>query len=158
MRLILMLLGLMICATAGVADEGAKRPPEGVSDVLTVHAKRPSQWKQAVDVTVVTAVSVEALKRVIKDPRPHGEGHAHGSGYGFPSGDATLAFALARVASEYHHEHRALWYALAGRVAWSRVKRQAHDWDDVIGGALLGSWIGDTAVSEGGIVLKKWEW
>ncbi len=48
--------------------------------------------------------------------------------------------------------------ALAARVAWSRVKRQAHDWDDVIGGALLGSWIGDTAVSDGGIVLKKWEW
>ncbi len=96
MKLAIALFVLMVCATACVADGAATRPPEGARDVLTVHAKRPSQWKQALDVTIVTAASVESLKRTIKDPRPHGEGHAHGSGYGFPSRDATLAFALAR--------------------------------------------------------------
>jgi hypothetical protein len=118
----------------------------------------PSQWKLALDATIVTAVSVEALKRTIKDPRPYGEGHAHGYGYGFPSGDASLAFAFARLASHYHPRQRSLWYLLAARVAWSRVKREAHDWDDVIGGAALGCYIGDAEVAHEGLVLKKWEW
>jgi hypothetical protein len=128
-------------------DEGTEAIPD-----------KPPELKLALDVTIVTAVSVEALKRTIRDPRPLGEGHAHGYGYGFPSGDATLAFALARVASEYHPKQRILWYLLAARVAWSRVKREAHDWQDVIGGAALGTWIGESAVRNGGIVLKTWEW
>jgi membrane-associated phospholipid phosphatase len=119
---------------------------------------RPPELRQAVDVAVVTLVSVEALKRVVRDPRPSREGGQPYSGYGFPSGHAALAFGLARVASEYRPGQEALWYALAGCVAWSRVKRQAHDWDDVIGGALLGSWVSDTAAGSGGIVLKKWNW
>ena len=146
MRQILLTLILSLgCVSAAHADGEPQR-------------RKPAELRQALDVTIVTAISVEALKRTIRDPRPHGEGHAHGYGYGFPSGDATLAFALARVASDYHPKQKALWYALAARVAWSRVKRQAHDWDDVIGGAALGSRIGDTAVGNGGIVLKKWEW
>ena len=106
----------------------------------------------ALDVTVAAAISVEALKRTVKDPRPDG------SDYGFPSGDAAVAFALARVASEYHPKQRGLWYLIAGRVAWSRVRREAHDWEDVLGGAALGSWIGESAVRNGGMVLKRWEW
>jgi len=136
------------------ATEGA--PTESTDEGTEASPGKPPELKLALDVTIVTAVSVEALKRTIKDPRPLGEGHAHG--YGFPSGDATLAFALARVASEYHPKQRTLWYLLAARVAWSRVKREAHDWQDVIGGAALGTWIGESAVRNGGIVLKRWEW
>jgi len=128
------------------------------ADCRTKAADRPPELKQALDVTITTAVSVEALKRIIRDPRPHGEGHAHGYGYGFPSGDAALAFALARVASEYHPRQRTLWYLLSSRVAWSRVKRQAHDWDDVIGGATLGTYIGQDALAHGGIVLATVNW
>lgn len=120
-------------------------------------SRKPPELRQAVDVTVVTLVSAEALKRVIRDPRPSSDGVVHGNGYGLPSGHTALAFGLARVASEYHPKQRTLWYALAARVAWSRVKRRAHNWDDVIGGALLGSWVGDTAVGSGGIVLKRWD-
>jgi membrane-associated phospholipid phosphatase len=140
---------LMILSLGAIRAAGAEPSPP---------SEKPLELRQALDVTIVSAISVEVLKRTIRDPRPHGEGHTHGYGYGFPSGDATLAFALARVASDYHPKQRTLWYALAARVAWSRVKRQAHDWDDVIGGALLGSRIGDTAVGSGGIVLKRWEW
>ncbi len=133
-------------------------PTEATDEGTETSQVKPPELKLALDVTIVTAVGVEALKRTIKDPRPYGEGHAHGYGYGFPSGDATLAFALARVASEYHPKQRTLWYLLAARVAWSRVKRDAHDWQDVIGGAALGTWIGESAVRNGGIVLKTWEW
>ena len=114
--------------------------------------ERAGELKLALDVAIVSAVSVEALKRTFEDPRPEG------SGYAFPSGHATVAFALARVASEYHPKQRVLWYAIAAGVAWSRVKEDAHDWDDVIAGAALGSWIGDGGVRNGGLVLRQWKW
>ncbi len=144
-------------ATVGEAAEaGAAQPEATPADATAEDAdgttNRPPELKLALDVTIVTAISVEALKRTVKDPRPDG------SEYGFPSGDATLAFALARVASEYHPKQRTLWYLLAARVAWSRVKREAHDWQDVIAGAALGTWIGESAVRNGGVVLKSWEW
>jgi len=127
-------------------------PRVGWGEGLEPRLERVPELKIALDVTVTTAISVEALKRTFKDARPDG------SDYGFPSGDAAVAFALARVASEYHPRQRALWYLIAARVAWSRVKREAHDWEDVIGGAALGCWIGGSAVRNGGIVLKRWEW
>ena len=130
----------LLCVGAAWSED-AQQPPE-----------RLPELKLALDVTLTTAIAVEALKRTFKDPRPDG------SEYGFPSGDAALAFALARVASEYHPKQRVLWYLIAARVAWSRVRREAHDWEDVIGGAALGSWIGDAAIRNGGIVLKTWEW
>ena len=145
-------------ATATEGTPAEAMPTEATDEGPEASPGKPPELKLALDVTIVTAVSVEALKRTIRDPRPLGEGHAHGYGYGFPSGDATLAFALARVASEYHPKQRTLWYLLATRVAWSRVKREAHDWQDVIGGAALGTWIGESAVRNGGIVLKRWEW
>ena len=157
-----MKLALLLVLTLGSTGLAAAAEVDGASAGAVpvtgdARPRQPPEWKQVVDATIVTAISVEALKRTIRDPRPHGE-KAHGKGYGFPSGDAALAFALARVASHYQPKQRALWYVLAARVAWSRVKRQAHDWDDVIGGAALGSLIGDSAIGNGGIVLKSWEW
>jgi membrane-associated phospholipid phosphatase len=120
---------------------------------------RPPELRVALDVTITTAISVELLKRTFKDPRPEASiSDRPGSNYAFPSGDAALAFGLATVATEYHPEHKWLWYLVAARVAWSRVKKNAHDWDDVIAGAALGSWIGESTVAQGGIVLKRWEW
>jgi len=186
MKSVMLLLGLALCGTACLASEGVEHltgvlgrmhtangaaPPQGrraglrfAQDGNALAApiaqtspeatppKRPSQWKQALDVTIVTTISVEALKRTFRDRRPVGEGYA------FPSGHATVSFVLARVASSYHPKQKALWYLIAARIAWSRVRVRAHTWDDVIAGAALGSWIGDTAVGNGGIVLKKWEW
>lgn len=127
-------------------------PAAAWGDGPELREERPPELRLALDVTLTTAISVEALKRTLRDPRPDG------SDYGFPSGDSALAFALARVASEYHPEHRTLWYLIAVRVAWSRVKREAHDWEDVIGGAALGSCIGEQAVARGGILLAEWSW
>ena len=118
-------------------------------------SERPPELKLALDVTLVTGVSVELLKRTFKEPRPEGSGL---SGYAFPSGDAAVAFSLAGVVSEYHPTQKWLWYLIAAGVAWSRVRAEAHDWEDVIAGAALGTWIGESAVRQGGIVLKQWEW
>jgi len=116
---------------------------------------RPPELRQALDVAITSTVSVELLKRTFRDPRPENSGLG---GYAFPSGHATAAFALAAVASEYQPEQKWLWYLLAAGVAWSRVECNAHDWDDVIAGAALGNWIGNTTVAHGGLVLKEWEW
>ncbi len=137
---------LMIAVAAATAPD-----VEGAT-AETTSPERPPELRAALDATIVTAVTVEALKRTFKDPRPVG------SGYAFPSGHATTSFALARVASEYHPKYKWLWYGVAARVAWSRVKVRAHDWDDVIAGAALGCWIGDREAANGGIVLKRWEW
>lgn len=146
----LLLLLLMGIGTAQAACQGQPQIPGQPSQQAAPAA--PSPWKLALDATIVSTVSVEALKRTFKDPRPVG------SGYAFPSGHATLAFALARVTSSYYPKQKALWYLLAARVAWSRVRVGAHDWDDVIGGAALGCWVGDAEVAGGGIVLTKWDW
>lgn len=165
MRLGLALVALLLVGGLAWAAEDGKpsvvEPPP--ADGPGENAKpappaRPAELKLALDVTIVTAVTVEMLKRAFKDPRPHEDERAHGRGYGFPSGDAALAFALARVATEYHPKQKVLWYLLAARVAWSRVRREAHDWEDVIGGAVVGSVIGGQAVAQGGLVLVRVGW
>jgi membrane-associated phospholipid phosphatase len=131
----------MAASTVAMYEPAAPSPPP-----------RPPELRAALDTAIVATISVEALKRSFKDERPVG------SGYAFPSGHATTSFALARVASEYHPKQKWLWYAIAARVAWSRVKLGAHDWDDVLAGAALGCWLGDVEVEKRGIVLKRWEW
>ena len=144
MRTVLLAAVLLLSCVAVAHPDGAEPPNP-----------RPSEVMMALDVTIVTTVSVEALKRTFKEPRPVASGS---SGYAFPSGHATLAFALAPVAAEYHPKQRTLWYAIAAGVAWSRVHERAHDWDDVIAGAALGTLIGRRAVRDGGIVLVEAKW
>lgn len=141
-----MLLAVVACAF----------PAGGVwAEEATPAAERPPEVKMALDAAIVTAVSVEALKRTFKDSRPEGSGL---SGYAFPSGHAAVAFAVAEVASEYHPKQRWLWHLIAAAVAWERVSSDAHDWEDVVAGSALGVWIGESATRQGGLVLKQWEW
>ena len=144
MRTTGLVLALLFCLSA--AASGAEP---------ATAAPRPPELKMALDVALTTTISVELLKRTFKDPRPEESGM---SGYAFPSGHAAAAFALAEVAAEYHPHQKWLWYLLATGVAVSRVHTHAHDWDDVIAGAALGAWIGESTVNQSGIVLKRWEW
>jgi len=139
----LWILALLLVGSTGIS--WAEVPAAPVQE-------RPPEFRMAMDVALTSLASAEALKQVFRDPRPSGYG------YGFPSGHTSVAFALARVATEYHPKEKLLWYTLAAGVGYSRVRADAHDWDDVMAGAALGGWIGDRTVGNGGMVLKHWEW
>lgn len=139
-------LGLLLCLGSS---------PALAQDDARGGAARPLELKQALDVTISTAVGVELLKRTFQAPRPPDSGM---SGYAFPSGEAALAFGLAEVAVEYHPRQKWLWYCLAAAVGWWRVSSDAHSWPDVIAGAAVGACLGDITVDHGGLVLKRWEW
>jgi undecaprenyl-diphosphatase len=63
----------------------------------------------------------------------------------FPSGHAANAFAGASVLARRLRAHRALWWALALLIAYSRIYLGVHYPLDVIGGALLGYVCGTVA-------------
>lgn len=60
----------------------------------------------------------------------------------FPSGHATVAFALAESVNQTSGNRWAPWisYPAAGLVAWSRVRDDRHWSSDVVAGAALGVW------------------
>lgn len=62
----------------------------------------------------------------------------------FPSGHASAAFVAASLLAK-HSRAPALWYGLAGAVAYSRVHVRIHHASDVIGGAVLGLVMGRAA-------------
>jgi undecaprenyl-diphosphatase len=59
----------------------------------------------------------------------------------FPSGHASAAFAAASLLAP-ESRAPALWYALAAKVAYSRVHVRIHHASDVIGGAVIGVVVG----------------
>jgi len=63
----------------------------------------------------------------------------------FPSGHATSAFCAATLMSEEDPSRRALYYALAAVIAWSRVHVRLHHASDVIGGVAIGVGLGQLA-------------
>lgn len=60
----------------------------------------------------------------------------------FPSGHATSAFCAATLLSDGDPTRWPLYYALAAVVAWSRVHVRLHHASDVIGGAVIGTILG----------------
>jgi len=56
----------------------------------------------------------------------------------FPSGHATLAFAVAAIFSYFYPKSKCFALPLAAGCAFSRVAHQAHFYSDVLFGALLG--------------------
>ncbi len=64
----------------------------------------------------------------------------------FPSGHASAAFCAATLLSDGRSPaRRALWYGLAGTVAFSRVHVKIHHASDVLGGAAVGLVVGRVA-------------
>jgi membrane-associated phospholipid phosphatase len=75
-----------------------------------------------------------ALKQLVRSPRPDG------TGLGFPSGHASLAFASAGFVHRRYGLLQALpLYGLAGLTAYSRVRTHHHFTKDVVGGAVVGT-------------------
>ncbi len=83
------------------------------------------------------------LKEVVGRPRPWEISQAFeaiptGMGRSFPSGHATMAFALAAVLSLRWPKGRWIWFSLAAGVALSRIALGLHWVTDVAAGALIG--------------------
>ena len=100
---------------------------------------RAETGKRMADAILIAGVLTAGLKQATHSPRPapfQSEEHA------FPSGHASLAFAVAASLSE--REPRARWvaYPLAAASAWARYDVQRHSWAQVIGGAVLGTFVG----------------
>jgi undecaprenyl-diphosphatase len=108
-----------------------------------------TSW-QAIDATLATAATTEAMKRVFGRPRPAQDpdpGHwFRGSRYhSFPSGDvAMVASAVTPYILAYHEEQPAVWAlaALPVYMGYARMTSQAHWLTDVLAGAAVGVALG----------------
>ena len=82
---------------------------------------------------VLNGAITRALKIVVDRQRPSGGGHA------FPSGHSSASFATAGVVQQHFGwKAGAPAYAVAGFVAWTRVRDRAHWVSDVVFGAAVG--------------------
>lgn len=122
--------------------------------VVTALATRARGLGPALAVLVAVAVAFRldnVLKEVIERPRPPGLVDGLNvretiGGLGFPSGHATMAFALA---ASLHPSVTSRWrwvlWALAAVVGLARMHVGVHWPADIVGGAALGTAIGTTA-------------
>ena len=127
--------GVPLAVTVGLALLG-----EGDDDDLGRHAA---------DSLIVTLVIVEGLKETIAASRPYNPVAMSG----FPSGHTAANFAVARCIEEDDPGWGKLAYAWAGAVGWSRYRRDEHSVDQVIAGALLGTYIAERSLANDGGLL-----
>lgn len=92
-------------------------------------------WIAAVARVMLTQLVLVHLLKFATGPWLPRPSHSPG---GFPSGHAAAAFALAFLLSERFPRGAALWYLVAGAIAWSRVEVGDHFAYQVIGGMALG--------------------
>jgi membrane-associated phospholipid phosphatase len=111
---------------------------------------------------VVSAALTETTKRLVGRVRPDsgpdsgdftGPGWKDNTFQSFPSGHTAGAFALATVLADRHPRQKWLYYTLATGVAFARVRKSAHYPSDVLAGAGLGIYAGQTVLGNDGTVL-----
>jgi len=76
------------------------------------------------------------------------------SDFSFPSGHATIAWAMAVILSRYEPRWRGWFYLLAVLISFSRIYLGVHYPLDVVGGAFLGWIIGSLCLRIPGIIKK----
>lgn len=85
-----------------------------------------------------TFVTTEVLKYTVRADRPREPDGTAGTS--FPSGHTSLSFAGAGYwQNRYGWAIGAPMYAAAAFVGYSRIRAKAHNWADVIGGAVIGT-------------------
>ena len=143
MRMILRcsVVGALACSSQLYAQDAVAKSGDFLATALPVAALVSTLvWKDdqpatlQVAKTMVTSFGVtHLLKRVINKTRPNGGDHA------WPSGHASGSFTGASVLQIRHGWRVGVpAYLLAGYVGWSRVHVDAHDYWDVLGGAIVG--------------------
>lgn len=71
----------------------------------------------------------------------------------FPSGHSTVAFAVATVLAHRYPKRKWLFYGVAGAVGLARVISKAHFPSDVLVGAAVGTYAGESALRSNGRLL-----
>ena len=103
-------------------------------------------WRVFFAVAVAAIVVETIFKPIFGRIRPTMDMGAHiiapASGYSFPSGHATVSWALAVVLASVEKTYAPLWFALALGISLSRIYLGVHFPSDVVAGALIGLAIG----------------
>ena len=107
--------------------------------------RRREALELAAGVTLASVVTNFLLKPLVRSPRPEGALTIE-FGYGFPSGHASAAIALGLLLPRTllpRGPARVAGYGagitFAALMGLARVRVTAHDWEDVVGGWLLGA-------------------
>lgn len=179
-RVALALMMLVACLGPVLAEDPAERQPAKTIDELTyVEAlgitaarllssddRKQETGRRMTDAIVLSALATDLLKSLIVSPRPEPYSDRR---HAFPSGHTSLAFAVASALSENEDDAKWIVYPLAAAAGWARHDLRRHTWEQVVGGAALGIWIGhltgegklrlvghsDSELSEDGMLRPK---
>lgn len=145
-----LLAALLLCLPA-CGDGTEEQPWDRISDALLPLSLAATGYellqddpyeretgRRMADTMIIATGAVLLTKDVVHSRRPRPSTEVDG----FPSGHTAYAFALAEAVGAREPQARPWLYAYAVAVGWSRVELNRHDWDQVIGGALLGYAIG----------------
>lgn len=114
--------GTALFLAAGTLLPLAEDGPQGKQETLRI-----------IDSGVTSVAITEGLKHIVREKRPNSDERTS-----FPSGHATVAFAVAAMQAHYHPNQQWLWYGGASLIAASRVQLRAHHTQDVVAGAAVG--------------------
>ncbi len=115
---------------------------------------------ESIEAVGYAGIITSVLKAVVGRSRPYtNEGHnmfrpfnVHAATTSFPSGHATVAFAMSTVLANNTHSVflKILCYAASGLVAYSRIYHNAHWFSDVVTGGAIGYFVGDFVTNDYG--------
>lgn len=131
---------LLVCEGGAYAGDDLRRSGDALELILPATALSlgfargdRDGVRQLLAVSVTDTVATYGLKATIRDRGPDGDPHA------FPSGHTSISVATAEfLRRRYGWDYGAPAYAAAALVGYSRIVSDAHDLDDVIGGAAIG--------------------
>ena len=100
--------------------------------------------------TGVNLLYTEAIKRVVKRPRPDGSNN-----HSFPSGHTSNVFAWATVMDRHYGPAVGVpMYTFATLVALSRQERGSHYTSDIVAGAIVGIIVGRTVTRQNSLTME----
>ena len=145
----------VVLSTAACAGPRGRQPAKTIVDltypealgVTLLHLVSPSPRRKETgrrmcDAIAINMLLVTAIKPCVYSPRPkpyREQKHA------FPSGETSFAFAVAASLGENEPSSRWVAFPLAAAVGWARESNQKHTWDQVVAGAVLGTFVGHLA-------------
>jgi hypothetical protein len=94
------------------------------------------------DAILVTGLITAGLKYTVHSARPS---PYQNEDDGFPSAHTSLAFATAAALTEREPSAGWIAYPLAAVAGWARHDLNKHTWEQIVGGAILGTYIGHQA-------------